>query len=125
MPDAYTELVNELKALSQVIDPTAEEPETVTLPVAEDEWRTRPDTVSYGLVSLDFETDQLNGDSIKLDASYEGSADLFSLARNGAGWVPMITGVLTKHCGSCWRLNSHTYERETGLFHWEWVFEVQ
>ena len=124
MPEAYTSLVNALKALSQVIDPTAEVPETVTLPVAEDEWRTRPDTVSYGIVSLDFEAAALNGDSIKLDASYEGSVDLFSLERNGAGWIQLITGVLTEHCGSCWTLNHHQYERDTGLFHWEWTFEV-
>lgn len=124
MPDAYTNLVNDLKALTQVVDPTAEKPETVTLPMAEDDWRTRPDTVSHGIVSLDFEADAMNGDNEKLDASHEGSVDLYSLARNGAGWIDLITGVLTEHCGSCWELNSHQYERDTGLYHWEWTFEV-
>ena len=56
--------------------------------------------------------------------SFSGSVDLFSMARSGAGWVEKITAALTSHCGGSWSLNSHTYERETGLFHWEWTFEV-
>ena len=119
MPDAYTSLVTALKSLTQ-----GEIPNTETLPVAEDGWDTRPETVSYGLVSLDFERDALEGDGLKIETSYEGSVDLFSMMRSGAGWVPLITGVLETYCGSCWSLNSHTYERDTGLFHWEWTFEV-
>ena len=119
MPDEYTSLVTELKSLTQ-----GEEPDTVTLPMAEDEWNTRPDTVSYGIVNLDFEAPSLNASGVKADRALEGSTDLFSLMRDGAGWVPLITGALTKHCGSSWSLNSHTYERETGLFHWEWTFQV-
>ena len=93
------------------------------IPFAEYGWRTRPEG-AYGVVSLDFEADAMRGDDAKLDTAWEGSVDLFSLARNGAGWVPLITAALEQHCGPCWSLNSHTYERETGLFHWEWVFEV-
>ena len=115
MYENYTGLVEALKALEQ---------EGVTLPMAEDEWYTRPDTVSYGMVSLDFEAGQIAGDEVKQDVSYEGSVDLFSMVRSGAGWIELITGALTEHCGASWSLNSHTYERETGLFHWEWTFEV-
>ena len=115
----YSSLVASLKALTQ-----GEAPNTVTLGMAEDEWNTRPDSVSYGIVSLDFEAGNIAGDDGKLDTSYEGSVDLFSLVRNGAGWVELITAALNTHCGGCWSLNSHTYERETGLFHWEWTFEV-
>lgn len=124
MSEKYTALVNALKTLEQEEDPTAEDPVMVTLPMAEDEWYTRPETVSYGVVSLEFESGQLNGEGVKLDTAYEGSVDLFSLVRTGAGWVELITETLTEHCGASWSLNSHTYERETGLFHWEWVFEV-
>ena len=66
----------------------------------------------------------INGDNAKLDTAYEGSVDLFSHAKDGAGWVPLITGALKTCCDGCWSLNSHMYERETGLFHWEWTFEV-
>lgn len=120
MPEMYAEMVQALKSLTQ-----ENEDDTVTLPMAEDEWYTRPDTVSYGMVSLDFEAGQLNGDNLKRDVSYEGSVDLFSMVRGGAGWVQKITDTLTEFTGSCWSLNSHTYERETGLFHWEWTFEVE
>ena len=117
--DEYNALVATLKALTQ-----GEAPDTVTLPMAENEWNTRPETVSYGIVSLDFESDALYGDDQKKMVSYEGSVDLYSLVKSGAGWVDKITEALTKHCGGCWSLNSHVYERDTGLFHWEWTFEV-
>lgn len=120
MPTEYTNLVTALKALTQ-----GERPNQVKLPMAEDDWNTRPETVSYGIVSLDFEADALRGDNIKVATAYEGSVDLFSLQRSGAGWVELITETLTEHCEGCWSLNSHQYERETGLFHWEWVFQVE
>ena len=121
MPEEYTALVTALKALTQ-----GEAPDPVVkLPMAEDEWNTRPDTVSYGIVLLQYEVDALRGDNRKLDTSYSGSVHLFSLQRNGAGWVPLITGTLTEHCESAWSLNYHTYERDTGLFHWEWAFQVE
>ena len=120
MPEEYTALVTDLKALTQ-----GEEPNTVTLPMAEDEWNTRPDTVSYGIVLLPYEVDALRGDNRKLDTAYGGSVHLFSLKRDGAGWIPLICGALTDHCESAWSLNHHTYERETGLFHWEWAFQIE
>ena len=116
----YESLAAALKALTQ-----GEDPNTVTLPVAEDEWDVRPDTVSYGLVSLDYETDALDADDVKQTRAFEGSADLFSMMRSGAGWIPLIERTLTAHCGASWSLNSRTYERDTGLFHWEWVFRVE
>lgn len=120
MPEEYTALVTALKALTQ-----GESPNQVKLPMAEDEWNTRPDTVSYGTVRLDFEVDALRGDNVKQATAYEGSVDLFSLQRSGAGWVELITGTLTDCCEGCWSLNHHTYERDTGLFHWEWAFQVE
>lgn len=125
MCEEYTNLVTAMKTLTQAEDPNAENSPTVTLPVAEDEWYTRPDTVSYGTIQLDFEADALTGDDLKKITSYEGSMDLYSLERSGAGWVQMICDTLTEHCGAHWSLNLHTYERETGLFHWEFVFQVE
>ena len=61
MPEEYISLVEDLKSLQQ---------EGTELPVAEDEWYTRPDTVSYGIVSLDFEVGQSIGDVVKEDISY-------------------------------------------------------
>ena len=125
MPEEYLELVKALKNMQQVEDLTADPPVMVTLPMAEDEWYPRPDTVSYGTVRLDFEADALHGDNRKKAIAYEGSVDLFSLVRNGAGWVELITQTLEEHCEGCWSLNAHMYERDTGLFHWEWTFQVE
>ena len=121
MPEEYTALVTALKALTQGESPA----QVVTLPMAEDDWNTRPDTVSYGTVRLDFEADALTGDNRKVTTAFEGSVDLYSLQRDGAGWVELITAALTEHCESCWSLNYHTYERDTGLFHWDWTFQVE
>lgn len=125
MPEEYARLVEAAKALSQVENPGAEVPVNAVLPMAEDEWYTRPDTVSYGTIRLDFEADALTGDDLKKAIAYEGSIDLYSMVRSGAGWVPLISELLTEHCGAHWSLNHHTYERETGLFHWEWAFQVE
>ena len=127
MPEEYTALVTALKSLTQT-EPATTEGGTateVTLPMAEDEWYTRPDTVSYGTVSLDFEIDALYGDNVKQVSSYSGSVDLYSLVKNGAGWIEIIQETLTEYCEGCWSLNAHMYENETGLFHWEWIFEVE
>ena len=120
MPTEYTNLVTALKALTQ-----GESPNLVRLPMAEDDWNTRPETVSYGTEALDFEADALRGDNLKVATAYEGSVDLYSLQRDGAGWVELITATLTEHCEGAWSLNAHMYERNTGLFHWEWVFQVE
>lgn len=120
MPTEYTNLVTALKALTQ-----GESPNLVRLPMAEDDWNTRPETVSYGIVSLDYEVDALRGDNIKVATAYEGSVDLYSLNRDGAGWVELITSTLTEYCDGAWSLNHHTYERDSNLFHWEWAFQIE
>ena len=120
MPDDYTALVTALKALTQ-----GEEPNVITLPMAENEWTTRPDVESYGIVSLDYEVDALHGDNRKQISSYEGAVSLFSRSKDGSGWVQKITDTLTEHCEGCWSLNAHMYEQANRIFHWEWVFQVE
>ena len=116
----YTNLVKAMKELTQ-----GETPNTITMPMAENAWNTRPDAESWGVITLDFEADALRGDDVKTVTAWEGSVDLFSRKKDGAGWVAKITGALTDHCGGSWSLNSHQYETNTGLFHWEWTFQVE
>ena len=115
----YTSLVTDMKSLTQ-----GETPNQITLPMAENAWNTRPDAESWGVIALEFEADALYGDDRKAATAYEGSVDLFSMVKGGAGWIQMITGTLTEHCDGAWSLNSFQYERETGLFHWEWTFDI-
>lgn len=124
MPTEYVSLVEALKSLKQAEDSKAETPVYHYLPMAEDGWNTRPDTVSYGMVQLDFEANADRGNDYKESTSYEGSVDLFSMNRSGAGWVELICSTLDQYCEGSWSLNSHQYERDLGLFHWEWVFQV-
>lgn len=119
MPDEYTSLVAAYKALTK-----GEAPNTETLKVAEDGWETRPKTVSYGIIQLDFEADALRGDNQKQITAYEGSMDLYSRKKDGDGWLPLIRNMLEEHCEGSWNLNYHGYERESKLYHWEWVYQV-
>ena len=47
--DDYADLVNAMKALTQ-----GEGSATVTLPMAEYEWNTRPESSSYGTIRIDW-----------------------------------------------------------------------
>ena len=123
MPDDYTNLVTAMKALTQA-SATTSEPDKA-LKVAEDGWDTRPDAVSYGEIQLEFEAESLDGNDRKKDRAYEGSMDLYSRKRNGDGWPALIEQTLTEYCDNCWRLNYHTHETGTNLFHWEWVFQIE
>ena len=120
MPDEYTALAEAMKQLTQ-----GEGPEQIRLPMAENGWNTRPDDVSYGVIALEFEADALRGDDRKVATAYEGSVDLFSRDKHGSGWVELIAECLTAHCDGAWSLESHQYETETRLFHWEWVFQIE
>ena len=123
MMSLYTALVTAMKGLTQASGTTSE-PDKI-LPVAEDGWDVRPDADSYGEIQYEFEAGSLDGDNRKNDRAYEGSMDLYSRKRNGDGWPELIEQVLTDHCDSCWRLNYHTHETNTSLFHWEWVFQIE
>ena len=121
MPDEYLALVAAMKALTK--EATTSEP-AVTLKVAEDGWDTRPDAESYGIIQLDFEADALRGDNRKQITAYEGSMDLYSRKKDGDGWIPLIRNMLEEHCEGSWSLNYHGYERESKLYHWEWMYQV-
>ena len=123
MTDDYTNLVTAMKALTQA-SATTSEPDKA-LKVAEDGWDTRPDAVSYGEIQLEFEAESLDGNDRKKDRAYEGSMDLYSRRRDGEGWPALIEQTLTEYCDNCWRLNYHTHETGTNLFHWEWVFQIE
>lgn len=94
------------------------------VPFAEYGWSTRPEG-TYGVVALEFENTSDDGDNLKQDRSWEGSIDLFSKSKRGEGHPAEIEEILTEICEDAWELNSTTWEPETKLFHWEWVFRVE
>ncbi len=85
-------------------------------------WRTRP-AGDFGVYQGEFDAGEENGDDSKLDRAIAGSVDLYT---HGNKWLlaAAVESVLETVCESCWRLNSIQYERETGMVHREWVFEV-
>ena len=110
MPSEYEALVAALKLTST--------------PVAEYGWKTRPEGAYYA-VQLDGEAGSMDGDSDKLDRSWEGSLDLFyPKLTDRDDLIEATEEILAEIFGSSWYLNSTQYENGTGLFHVEWVFEA-
>ena len=110
MPTEYTRLVDALKQTG--------------IPFAEYGWNPRPENAVYGVVALDTEPDSLDGDGEKLDRAWEASVDVFFpqiAQRNNV--VMIIENAIRSVCGSSWDLNSIQHERDTGLFHYEWICE--
>jgi hypothetical protein len=106
----FDELVEKLKAISGVS-------------FTEYEWKTRPDG-NHGTVQLDFEAEDDIGDDSHQDRAWEGSVDLFT---KGKAWliVAAVESALEEVCGGSWELNSEQYEKETGLIHREFVFQIE
>lgn len=111
MPEEYEALVAALKGTG--------------IPFAEYGWETSP-VGEYGVVSLEFEADAMNGDGRKVARSWEGSIDVFFRTMSRRGELRRkVESVLTDICGASWRQESFQHESSTGLFHAEWVFQVE
>jgi len=110
MPSEYEALVEALGGTS--------------IPFAEYGWRTRPEG-TYGVVSLDFEAGNLNGDTAKQDRVFRASVDLFcKMLADRQAAISEIESAIASVCGAGWGLNQVQYEQETGLFHYEWECQV-
>ena len=90
---------------------------------AEYEWKTRPNG-NFGTVQLDFEAEDDNGDDIHQGRAWEGSVDLFTHGKEML-IVAAVESVLEDVCSGSWYLNSEQFERETGLVHREFVFQIE
>jgi hypothetical protein len=110
MPSEYEALVEALGGTS--------------IPFAEYGWRTRPEG-TYGVVGLDFEAGNLNGDTVKQDRVFRASVDLFcKMLADRQAAISEIESAIASVCGASWGLNQVQYEQETGLFHYEWECQV-
>ena len=106
----YEELVSRLKEISGV-------------QFTEYEWKTRPNG-NHGTVQIDFEAENDNGDDNKQERAWEGSVDLFTRGKEMM-IVAVVESILEEVCEGSWYLNSEQYERETGLIHREFVFQLE
>lgn len=98
--------------------------QAIGIPCAEKGWTTRP-ADEYITYDLEFEAGSDAGDGRKTARAWEGSVDYFSRDKNSSV-VDEIETALEKTTGSCWRCEQNgAWERATGLFRWEWVFQVE
>ena len=106
----FDELVRQLQAIEGV-------------EFAEYEWATRP-AGNFGTVKLDFEADDDDGDDFKQDRAWEGSVDLFTRGKEML-IVAAVESALEDVCEGSWYLGSELYERETGLIHRQFIFQIE
>ena len=90
---------------------------------AEYEWNTRQPG-HFGTVQLEFEAADDDGDDMKQERAWEGSVDLFTHGKEMM-IVAAVESALEAVCEGAWELNSEQYERETGLVHREFVFQIE
>ena len=106
----YDTLVSKLKEISGVA-------------FTEYEWETRP-SGNHGTIQPDFELPSDDGDDEKQDRAFEGSVDLFTHGKEML-IAAAVESALAEVCGASWYLNSEQYERDTGLVHREFVFQME
>lgn len=80
-------------------------------------------TDNYIVWAEENETKATYADDKKIMQSLTGTVDLFSTDE----YSPLVKQIqdLFNDNYISWRLNSIQYEKETGLTHWEWVWEVE
>lgn len=93
------------------------------LPVAENEWATRP-TGNHATVQLDFAAETDNGSDHHQDQAYQGSVDLYT---QGQAWqvAAQVETALESVCEGAWHLNSVQYDSSVKMLHREYVFEIE
>ena len=106
----YDTLVSKLKEINGVA-------------FTEYEWETRP-SGNHGTIQPDFELPSDDGDDEKQDRAFEGSVDLFTHGKEML-IAAAVESALAEVCGASWYLNSEQYERDTGLIHREFVFQME
>lgn len=105
----YEDLVADLKATG--------------IPFAEYQWATRP-AGDYGVVQLERSAATVEGDGEIQERAYEGSVDLYMRGRNREK-IAAVEDVLRANCGGAFVLSAVIFEEETGLLHYEWVFQLE
>lgn len=94
------------------------------MPLAEWSWEGQetPPTTDYLVIAIDGQGDSLWADQHMAERAIEGSVDLFAYTdgRNSAAAVEEKLNSV--ECA--WHLNSVQHETDTGLIHYEWVFQM-
>lgn len=75
---------------------------------------------NYGVIAIDGQNALRAGDKLA-EKIPEGTIDWFT--RSPASTVPGEVESLLDRMGASWYLNSVQYESDTGLLHYEWVWQ--
>ena len=105
----YDTLVSELKATG--------------IPFAEYQWSTRP-AGDFGVVQLERSVATIEGDNEIQERAYEGSVDLYMQGRDN-NKIALVEQVLRDICGGAFVLSAIIFDEDTGLLHYEWVFQLE
>lgn len=85
-------------------------------------WAPAPASGDYGVWSEDGVND-FEADGVHAERAVTGTIDLF--CRSDASTSPAaVESVLRSQPCCAWSLNSIQFEEETGLIHYEWIYNV-
>lgn len=106
----YSELIEALRATG--------------LPLAEWAWEGQdsPPRTDYLVVALDGQGDSLWANTHMAERALEGSVDLFAYTDGRSNAAAVENALNSVDCS--WYLSSIQLESDTGLIHYEWVFQV-
>lgn len=103
-----------------MLDELLEALQATEIPFALYMWESRP-AAPYGLLSLEGGADTVVGDNTICEQVFRGSVDLF-MRTPDLSKINQIQCILNDR--TAWQLNSVQFEDDTGLLHYEWLFEV-
>ena len=94
------------------------------LPLAEWAWEGQegPPQTDYLVVALDGQGESLWANTHMAERALEGSIDLFAYT-DGRNNAATVEGVLNS-IDCAWYLSSIQHESDTGLIHYEWIFQM-
>ena len=83
-------------------------------------WNKRPEAEAWGVITMDGQTESVWGDGGMREQALEGSIHLF--IKTTATTAPEAVQSALAELGYSWRLDFCTYEQDTGLLHYGWLW---
>lgn len=85
-------------------------------------FRAKCPTAPYLVWAEDGQGESVHADGMTVEQSIEGTVDYFTRQEYDPNFQRIQVALDT--AGAAWRLNSIQYEDDTGLIHYEWVWQV-
>ena len=83
-------------------------------------WNKRPEDTAWGVITMDRQADAVWGDEGMREQALEGTVHLFISSLETT--APVAVQAALQELGVSWRLDFCTYEQDTRLLHYGWIW---